>query len=318
MKEHRLPRQGWLSEEQAAWCQWPSPTSMAYLSQSVGCWAPWSLRSLFTPSRLWDRSWSWSIQMIPSQKAEKRCGIQLSLQWVFESLHWADWQVTGPSHCRASAGSQEWGCGGLSTGGACVHCWTPGGPVQTAHPHGQTHYLLEPWHTQHERPLSIREGVHCQDSIPPYWTGILLHYYFHLSYIVFHHTYYAFCFITVKLFFIIFCNFSCHLHFTFVSHDLSPPICSCIYTVVLVPLPFTHEGNHSLPKRLKDCSIFGFVCSWQRPGYAAKMSCNQLLLILLCICSRPVCQAYWPTFDSEFIATFGLILQSLILLDVPT
>ena len=50
--------------------QWPSPTSMAYLSQSVGCWGPWPLRSPFAPSEPWGKSWS--IWKIPSQNGREK------------------------------------------------------------------------------------------------------------------------------------------------------------------------------------------------------------------------------------------------------
>ena len=86
--------------------------------------APWPLLSLFAPSGLWDRSWSiWKTPCIPERQRKG------SLQWVFARLHWADWHVAGPSHCRTLRGSQEWGCGSFSTGRACVYCWAQGGLV---------------------------------------------------------------------------------------------------------------------------------------------------------------------------------------------
>ena len=45
-------------------------------------------------------------------------------------------------------------------------------------------------------------------------------------------------------------NFSCLLHLTLCL--TTPPLCTCIYTVVLVVLLITDEGNRRLPKRLEE------------------------------------------------------------------
>ena len=46
------------------------------------------------------------------------------------------------------------------------------------------------------------------------------------------------------------------LHFCL--RNLSPPVCTCIYTVVLVPLS-PDEGKRRLPKHLKDQLHYGLV-----------------------------------------------------------
>ena len=49
--------------------------------------------------------------------------------------------------------------------------------VIDAHPHAQTCFLLESWHIQDEQAPSTGEGEHCQDSMPPCWTDIIVHFY---------------------------------------------------------------------------------------------------------------------------------------------
>ena len=114
---------------------------------------------------------------------QRGCGVQCSLQWVFSSLHWTDWQVTGPSHCRTSAGSQGWGCGGPRYWQSmCLLLGT-----KWIYPRQQWSILtlmsrpaafLSPGTSSMNEPLATGERERCQDSMPPCWTDIVLCYYY--------------------------------------------------------------------------------------------------------------------------------------------
>ena len=127
--EFTLPHQSQWSEEQAAQVSVTIPYIHG-LSQSIRrVLSHLAIKVTFRPILNPEARAGPSERPHP-RMTEKRCGVQRSLQWVLASLHWTDWQVAGPSHCRTSTGSQEWGCGSFSTGRACVHCWAQNGFIQ--------------------------------------------------------------------------------------------------------------------------------------------------------------------------------------------
>ena len=148
--------------------------------------------------KLWIKLWiKFNVTILDSQRNLPRhahgythnlhtymCGIHIHTVWAFASLHWTDWQITAPTDCRTSMGSQEWGCGGLGTawqsmclplGTKCIYLrqqWL----ILTLMPRPAA--FLSPGTSSMNRPLSTGEGEHCQDSMPPCWIDIVLCFYY--------------------------------------------------------------------------------------------------------------------------------------------
>ena len=149
------------------------------------------------------------------------------------NLHQADRQITGPLHRGAPKGTQEWGCDGL---GSCKTCVISGhqmdlskARVVDAHPHTQTHCLLESWHIHHEQ-ASLNRGRGTMpglQSTPLDW----------------HHSLCMIFFIYIIFFLLIFVKHYYHVlsvsiilfpallysRFTFISRDLSPSVCHTVF-----------------------------------------------------------------------------------------
>ena len=154
---------------------------MAYLSQSIGCWAPWPLRSPFAPSKPWGKSWS--IRRTPSQNGrEKMWCTAFPAMSVHEPTldklagHW----TTALHNIGGLSGvgmwrPQHWQSMCLLLGTKWIYLrqqWS----MLTLMPKPAA--FLSPGTSSTDRPLSTGEGEPCQDSMPPCWTDIFLCFYF--------------------------------------------------------------------------------------------------------------------------------------------
>ena len=114
--------------------------------------------------------------------AEKRCGVQRSLQWVFTSLYTLDrlaghWTIA-LQNIGGLSGMGMWRprhwqsmCLLLGTKWTYLQLWS----MLTHTPRPAAFW--SPGTSSMNRPLSTWEGRLCQDSTPPYWTDIVLCFY---------------------------------------------------------------------------------------------------------------------------------------------